>query len=101
LTLVLYDLWKEKTMWEVSLKFKLDRGLIQNILNGAVSFASCVFHFCEELEEFWAYQELLETFVRKLSYCVTMELIPLMEIPGVKQGRARQLFNAGFKTLAL
>lgn len=40
--------------------------------------------FFQELEEFWVYQDLFANFVKKLSYCVTMELIPLMEIPGVK-----------------
>lgn len=38
----------------------------------------------QELEEFWAYQDLLGNFVKRLSYCVTAELIPLVEIAGVK-----------------
>ena len=43
----------------------------------------------QELEEFWSFQDLLPKLVQQLSYCVTMELIPLMEIPGVKQVNIR------------
>ncbi|XP_052771050.1 helicase POLQ-like [Mya arenaria] len=100
LTLMLYDLWREKSVWEVAEKFEQPRGFIQNLLSGAASFASCVAHFCQELKEFWAYKDLLGNFVRRLSYCVTIELIPLMEIPGVKLGRARLMFAAGYKTLS-
>ncbi|XP_063434555.1 helicase POLQ-like isoform X3 [Mytilus trossulus] len=99
LTLMLYELWKQKSLWEVADKFQQPRGFIQNLLSSAAGFASCVFHFCQELEEFWAYQDLLGNFVKRLSYCVTTELIPLMEIPGVKLGRAKQLHSSGYKTL--
>ena len=47
LTLVLYNLWRQKTVWQVSAKFQLARGFIQNFLNSATSFASCVLHFCQ------------------------------------------------------
>lgn len=43
----------------------------------------CVF-IPQELPEFWAYQELFATFVRKLSFCHVADLIPLLEVPGVK-----------------
>ncbi|CAG2243058.1 HELQ [Mytilus edulis] len=99
LTLMLYELWKQKSLWEVADKFQQPRGFIQNLLSSAAGFASCVYHFCQELEEFWAYQDLLGNFVKRLSYCVTTELIPLMEIPGVKLGRAKQLHSSGYKTL--
>ena len=32
------------------------RGQVQTLMAGAASFAACVLHFCQELEEFWAYQ---------------------------------------------
>ncbi|KAL3864360.1 hypothetical protein ACJMK2_006050 [Sinanodonta woodiana] len=62
LTLMLYDLWRQKSVWEVADKFQMPRGFIQNLLTGTASFAACVLHFCE--------------------------------------GRAKLLFNAGFKTLS-
>ncbi|XP_041370459.1 helicase POLQ-like [Gigantopelta aegis] len=99
LTLILYDLWQQRSVWDVSSRFQYPRGFIQNLLSAAASFASCVFHFCQELAEFWAFQDLLGNFVKRLTYCVSMELIPLMEIPGIKLGRARQLYSAGLRTL--
>ncbi|KAL4231945.1 hypothetical protein ACF0H5_009521 [Mactra antiquata] len=99
LTLMLYDLWKEKSVWDVAEKYQQTRGFIQTLLSSAATFAACVSHFCDELEEFWAYQELMGNFVKRLSYCVTAELLPLMEIPGVKLGRARLLYTAGYQTL--
>ncbi|XP_010787159.1 helicase POLQ-like, partial [Notothenia coriiceps] len=52
-----------------------------------------------ELEEFWPFRALLTELTRRLSYCVTSELIPLMEVAGVMEARAKQLYNAGYKTL--
>ncbi|XP_069844399.1 helicase POLQ-like [Dipodomys merriami] len=77
----------------------MPRGYIQSLLTGAASFSSCVLHFCEELEEFWVYKALLVELTKKLTYCVKAELIPLMEVTGVLEGRAKQLYNAGYKTL--
>ncbi|XP_068259491.1 helicase POLQ-like isoform X2 [Nyctibius grandis] len=62
LSFVLYTLLKETNIWSVSEKFNMSRGYVQNLLNSAASFASCVLHFCE--------------------------------------ARAKQLYNAGYKTLA-
>ncbi|XP_033756723.1 helicase POLQ-like isoform X2 [Pecten maximus] len=100
LTLMLYGLWKQKSVWEVSEKFQQSRGFIQNLLSSAASFASCVYHFCQELDEFWPYQDLFGNFVQRLAYCVSSELIPLMEIPGVKLGRAKQMYSVGYRTLS-
>ncbi|NWS12219.1 HELQ Helicase, partial [Pachyramphus minor] len=100
LTFVLYTLVKETNIWNVSEKFNLSRGYVQNLLNSAASFASCLLHFCEELEEFWVYKALLTELTKQLTYCVKTELIPLMEVAGVLEARAKQLYNAGYKTLA-
>ncbi|NXT35232.1 HELQ Helicase, partial [Pelecanoides urinatrix] len=100
LSFVLYTLLKETNIWSVSEKFNLSRGYVQNLLNSAASFASCVLHFCEELEEFWVYKALLTELTKQLTYCVKTELIPLMEVAGVLEARAKQLYNAGYKTLA-
>ncbi|XP_008935248.1 PREDICTED: helicase POLQ-like, partial [Merops nubicus] len=100
LSFVLYALLKETNVWSVSEKFNMSRGHVQNLLNSAASFASCVLRFCEELEEFWVYKALLTELTKKLTYCVKAELIPLMEVAGVLEARAKQLYNAGYKTLA-
>ncbi|XP_050752002.1 helicase POLQ-like isoform X1 [Gymnogyps californianus] len=100
LSFVLYTLLKETNIWTVSEKFNMSRGYVQNLLNSAASFASCVLHFCEELEEFWVYKALLTELTKQLTYCVKTELIPLMEVAGVLEARAKQLYNAGYKTLA-
>ncbi|NXF09897.1 HELQ Helicase, partial [Smithornis capensis] len=100
LTFVLYSLLKETNIWSISEKFNMSRGYVQNLLNSAASFASCLLHFCEELEEFWVYKALLTELTKQLTYCVKAELIPLMEVAGVLEARAKQLYNAGYKTLA-
>ncbi|KAF4098664.1 helicase POLQ-like isoform X1 [Onychostoma macrolepis] len=100
LALVLYSLLKETNLWNVSNRFQLTRGFVQTLLSSASAFGSSVLHFTEELEEFWAYKALLSELTRRLTYCVQAELIPLMEVAGVMEHRARQLYNAGYKSLA-
>lgn len=99
LTLILYKLMKEHTVWDTAGLFNVTRGFVQNLLMSASSFASCMVHFTRELIEFWGLNLLLEAMVKKLSYTASLELVPLMEVPGVKRARARQLFKAGYKSL--
>lgn len=47
LTLMLYDLWRQKSLWEVAEKFDQPRGFIQNLLSSTASFGACVYHFCQ------------------------------------------------------
>ncbi|XP_044758071.1 helicase POLQ-like [Coccinella septempunctata] len=99
LTLMLYDLWNEMPVFEAAEKYGVDRGLVQNLMQSSASFSSNVMSFCQELEEFWPFAHLLKGMSMRLSHCCTRELMPLMELPAVKQSRAKQLFNAGYKTL--
>jgi len=94
--LMLFDLWRASPIHSVAEKFQVSRGEVQSLMSSAASFSSCVFHFCQEVEEFWAYQELLEPFSRRLAHCCSPELLPLLDLPGVKASRARQLHSAGF-----
>ncbi|XP_038589066.1 helicase POLQ-like isoform X1 [Micropterus salmoides] len=98
LALVLLSLLKETNLWSVADKFQLSRGFVQTLLSSSSAFCSCVLHFTEELEEFWPFKALLTELTRRLSYCVKAELIPLMEVAGVMEARAKQLYNAGYKT---
>ncbi|KAJ8958309.1 hypothetical protein NQ318_017455 [Aromia moschata] len=98
-TLMLYDLWNEVPVFQVSEKYQISRGIVQNLMMVSSTFASNVVNFCEELQEFWAYAYLLKGMSHRLAHCCIKELQPLMELPAVKQSRAKQLYNAGYKTL--
>ncbi|KAK7867975.1 hypothetical protein R5R35_014759 [Gryllus longicercus] len=99
ITLILNDLWNQSDVWQVAKKYNIPRGTVQTLMTASATFASCVLHFCEELKEFWAFKELLGDLTRRLSHCCSADLVQLMELPAVKTGRARQLYNAGYKTL--
>lgn len=99
LTLALHDLWKGNSVFEVSEKFQVSRGIVQQVMVSAATFASNVMRFCEQLPELWAFVELLRGMGQRLQHCATRELEPLMELPAVKMTRARQLYRAGYKSL--
>lgn len=99
LTLVMLDLWNQRTVYEVAETFKIDRGIVQSFITATTSYANGVLKFCEELPEFWAFRELLGVLTKRLSYCCTAELVPLMELPCVKLARAKQLHAAGFRNV--
>lgn len=82
--MVLNDLWHLKPITEIANSFKIDRGLVQNLMGMAAIEASCLLKFCEEMEEFWAYCELFKNLSQRLSNICTVELVPLMQLPCVK-----------------
>ncbi|CAH1954654.1 unnamed protein product [Acanthoscelides obtectus] len=85
-TLMLYDLWNEMPVFQVSEKYQISRGIVQNLMTISATFATNVVNFCEELEEFWPYAYLLRGMGQRLSHCCVRELLPLMDLPAVKQG---------------
>eukprot|EP00795_Rhopilema_esculentum_P014624 gene14624-5707_t len=99
LTLMIYQLVKEVSVWQVAANFGSTRGFLQGLLTSTASFASMLINFTKELPEFWSLRLLFEAMLQRLSYAATAELIPLMEIPGVKLARAKQLYKAGYHTL--
>ncbi len=103
LTLIIYELWKtNNSIWNVSSEFQLDRGFIQQIIQSSATFTCGVLHFCEYLDEFWPYKNLLQDFTKRLQFnCSPIELTSLLELENVKLARAKQLFNAGYKTLEI
>lgn len=82
--MVLNDLWHLKPIPEIAMSFKIDRGLVQNLMGMAAIEASCLLKFSEEMEEFWAYRELFKNLSQRLSNICTVELVPLMQLPCVK-----------------
>ena len=86
LTLTLWNLLNEKCIWDVSTRFDVPRGFIQNLFASAASFASSVQRFCEDLPEFWAFQQLLAKVVYDLTYLATADLSVLVGSPWCQTG---------------
>ncbi|CAH0629156.1 unnamed protein product [Chrysodeixis includens] len=97
LALMLHDLWKQVPFHVVSNKYNIPRGTVQAVMSSASSFASCAHKFCEEMEPLWSFRALLGELAARLQHCAAPELQQLMELPGVRKGRAMQLLRGGFR----
>lgn len=46
-TLILYELWQQRSLYSVAEKYQVNRGVIQNLLSNASSFAIAIVRFCQ------------------------------------------------------
>ncbi|KAF6037005.1 HELQ [Bugula neritina] len=83
--LMLYDLYREQPVWEVADKFHQNRAVSTTLLWKWSSSG--------------AYHAIYGAFIKKFSLCAKPELNALMELPGVKIGKATLLYKAGFRSL--
>lgn len=97
--MMLFELWSECDVFDVAKRYKVDRGIVSKLMSSASTEAYSIFKFCEVFDEFWVFKEILENFSKRLQHCCSLELLPLMELPNVKLGRAKMMYKAGIKSI--
>ncbi|XP_035788115.1 helicase POLQ-like [Anopheles albimanus] len=98
--MIVHELWRQTSVQEVAQRYHVNAGSLQTLMNGTAGTAYSLLRMCEEVPELWAFKHLLTGIIERLTHCCKQELMPLMELPSVKLGRAKQLYRAGFTTLA-
>ena len=86
----------EEAIWKVADEFQCSRGFIQSLLSSTAARCACLVKFSEQIEHLWPLYHLLPNLVQRVAYAAKPELVALMQLSGVGQGRARQLLEAGF-----
>lgn len=97
--LALQELVNEKSITEVAAKYKLPRGLLQNLQQMASTFSGIVTTFCQSLN--WNLLALiLAQFRERLFFGIHPDLIDLMKLPSMSSTRiARSLYSHGIQKL--
>ena len=86
-------------MWKITEKYNIPRGSIQSLHNQSCTFAGMLMNFTNKLG--WVDIEfLINNFMDRLNFGVQAELVNLVQIPYIKGYRARQLYNAGYKSIS-
>jgi len=44
---MLYDLWNQRSVWDVANDYEVPRGTVQSLMTSAAAFSCCVLRFCE------------------------------------------------------
>ena len=97
--LILQDVINETPWKDIEAKYgtTAERGLVEGIQDRASRFAGMLATFCAKSG--WHKLELLiREFQRRVLHGVKLEMMDLMEVPGVKPHIARLLFDAGLRT---
>lgn len=100
--LALQELVNEKSISEVAVKYKINRGVLQNLQQSAATFAGVVTTFCKSLGADWNLLALILTqFRERLFFGIHPDLMDLMKIPSMSSTRiARALFKSGLEKLS-
>ncbi|XP_035891820.1 helicase POLQ-like [Anopheles stephensi] len=98
--LIVHELWKQTALQDVAHRYHVNAGSLQTLMTSTAGTAYSLLRMCEEIPELWAFKHLLTGMTERLTHYCTLELLPLLELPSVKLGRAKQLFRAGYTTLA-
>ncbi|VDN60275.1 unnamed protein product [Dracunculus medinensis] len=99
ITFMMLRIWNQESFSCVASRFRVTRGWIQSTLQSICMQASSIARFCEKVPDLWPLKLLLPDLVQRLRQCRQQELVPLLAIEGVKTGRARQLYEKGYKTV--
>jgi POLQ-like helicase len=84
IAMILNELWNGKDFYNVCKIYNINRGLLHKIMSATSSNAYSIYRFCEIYDHYWVFKEILEKFSKRLAYCCSVELLPLMELPNVK-----------------
>lgn len=96
---IVNEVWKHKNnLVQIARSFQIHKGTLQSALTQIASNANSLSRFVEELpDKFWSYISLFPQICQQLTYCCAPEIVPLMELNGVKVARAKQLYQAGYR----
>jgi replicative superfamily II helicase len=67
-------------------------------MTSAASFGGMMVSFSKRMG-WWDLEVLLSNAVQRLGFGVKTDILPLVEIKGVKAARARALWNAGYRSV--
>lgn len=95
--LVLWALLHEMPAPLLLKKFALSKGQLQQLQQSAASYTHTVGVFCNRLQ-WYTLEALILSFQKRLALGVRLELVPLMQIPGMDCSVARALYEQGFTT---